>query len=63
MNWTTLISADELAEAIDRCTVIDTRHDLLDPAVGPAAYGAGLVTQTPDTAWRHAAFPYITAWV
>jgi thiosulfate/3-mercaptopyruvate sulfurtransferase len=50
MNWTTLISADELAEAIDRCTVIDTRHDLLDPAVGPAAYGAGHI---PGAAFLH----------
>lgn len=43
MPWTTLISAEELAGAIDHCTVIDTRHDLLDPQVGPAAYAAGHV--------------------
>jgi len=34
MPWTTLISADELAEAIDRCLVIDCRHDLTDPGAG-----------------------------
>lgn len=41
MAWTTLISAEELAGAIDRCTVIDTRHDLMNPAAGPDAYAAG----------------------
>ena len=50
MTWTTLISADELAETIDRCTVIDTRHDLLDPAVGPAAYAAGHI---PGASFLH----------
>jgi thiosulfate/3-mercaptopyruvate sulfurtransferase len=34
MPWTTLISADELAEAIDRCLVIDCRHDLTDHEAG-----------------------------
>jgi thiosulfate/3-mercaptopyruvate sulfurtransferase len=43
MAWTTLISAEEFAGAIDRCTVIDTRHDLLNPEAGPAAYAAGHV--------------------
>ena len=41
MRWTTLISVEELAETIDHCTVIDTRHDLSDPVAGPAAYAAG----------------------
>ena len=50
MPWTTLISADELAGAIDHCTVIDTRHDLLDPAVGPAAYEAGHI---PGASFLH----------
>jgi thiosulfate/3-mercaptopyruvate sulfurtransferase len=30
MPWTTLIAADELAEHIDRCLVVDARHDLTD---------------------------------
>jgi thiosulfate/3-mercaptopyruvate sulfurtransferase len=34
MPWTTLITADELAEAIDRCLVIDCRHDLTDREAG-----------------------------
>jgi len=34
MPWTTLITADELAEHIDRCLVVDCRHDLGDPAAG-----------------------------
>ena len=34
MPWTTLIAADELAEHIDRCLVVDTRHELTDPAAG-----------------------------
>lgn len=50
MNWTTLISADELAGVIDHCAVIDTRHDLLDPAVGPAAYAAGHI---PGASFLH----------
>lgn len=41
MTWTTLISADELAGAIDHCTVIDVRHELTDPRAGPDAYAAG----------------------
>ncbi len=41
MSFTTLISADELAEAIDRCVVVDCRHDLFDPTVGPALYARG----------------------
>ena len=40
-NWTTLVSAEELAAAIDHCVVIDCRHDLIDPTIGPAAYAAG----------------------
>jgi thiosulfate/3-mercaptopyruvate sulfurtransferase len=43
MAWTTLISAEELAGAIDRCVVVDCRHDLLNPAFGPTAYAAGHV--------------------
>ncbi len=41
MTWTTLISADELGVAIDRCVVIDCRHDLLNPRAGIDAYTAG----------------------
>lgn len=40
MIWTTLVSADELAGAIDRCVVVDTRHELSNPATGPTAYAA-----------------------
>jgi thiosulfate/3-mercaptopyruvate sulfurtransferase len=39
MSWTTLISADELAGAIDRCVVVDCRHDLFKPDAGRAGYG------------------------
>jgi thiosulfate/3-mercaptopyruvate sulfurtransferase len=38
MAWTTLVSADELAQAIDGCIVVDCRHDLVDPAAGRRAY-------------------------
>ncbi|HZH08053.1 MAG TPA: sulfurtransferase [Lautropia sp.] len=41
MNWKTLISAEELAGAIDACIVVDCRHDLLDPAAGRRSYEAG----------------------
>jgi len=41
MSWTTLIGADELAGAIDRCTVVDCRHELLDATAGPRAYAQG----------------------
>jgi thiosulfate/3-mercaptopyruvate sulfurtransferase len=41
MPWTTLISADELAEAIDRCLVIDCHHDLTDPQAGERAHAQG----------------------
>ena len=41
MTWTTLISAEELGVAIDRCVVIDCRHDLLKPQAGIEAYTAG----------------------
>jgi thiosulfate/3-mercaptopyruvate sulfurtransferase len=41
MTWTTLISADELAGAIDRCVVVDCRHDLLDLDAGRRSYDAG----------------------
>ncbi|MEK9720234.1 MAG: rhodanese-like domain-containing protein, partial [Quisquiliibacterium sp.] len=40
MNWTKLISPEELATVIDRCILIDCRHNLLDPGEGPAAYAA-----------------------
>ncbi|MFZ9678072.1 MAG: sulfurtransferase [Quisquiliibacterium sp.] len=40
MNWTKLISPEELATIIDRCVVIDCRHNLLDPDDGPSAYAA-----------------------
>jgi thiosulfate/3-mercaptopyruvate sulfurtransferase len=39
--WTTLISAQELASAIDHCVVVDCRHELLNPATGPQAYAQG----------------------
>lgn len=38
MNWTTLISVDELAQAIDHCLVVDCRYDLGNPKAGAAAY-------------------------
>lgn len=38
MRWTTLISADELAAAIDTCLVVDCRHDLADPQAGRRGY-------------------------
>lgn len=41
MTWTTLISAEELAGAIDRCVVVDCRHDLLDPDAGLRSYEEG----------------------
>jgi thiosulfate/3-mercaptopyruvate sulfurtransferase len=56
MTWTTLISADELAIAIDRCVVIDCRHDLMQPQAGRALYaqshipGARFLHQDDDLA-------------
>ena len=41
MSYTTLIEAEELASIIDRCVIVDCRHDLTDPDAGPAAYAAG----------------------
>jgi thiosulfate/3-mercaptopyruvate sulfurtransferase len=41
MPSTTLIAADELAHAIDRCLVVDCRHDLSDLDAGRRAYDAG----------------------
>jgi thiosulfate/3-mercaptopyruvate sulfurtransferase len=41
MNWKTLISAEELAGAIDQCVVVDCRHDLMDPAAGRRSYDEG----------------------
>lgn len=38
MNWTTLISVEELAHAIDRCLVVDCRHQLADPQAGRHAF-------------------------
>jgi thiosulfate/3-mercaptopyruvate sulfurtransferase len=38
MPWTALIAADELAEAIDRCLVIDCSHDLTDADAGRRGY-------------------------
>ena len=40
-GWTTLVSADELAGAIDDCVVVDCRHDLLDHGAGRRAYDEG----------------------
>lgn len=37
---TTLITADELAGIIDRCVLLDCRHDLFDPAKGQQEYQA-----------------------
>lgn len=34
MSYTTLISAEELAAIIDRCVVVDCRHDLMNPQAG-----------------------------
>ena len=56
MTWTTLISAEELGIAIDRCVVIDCRHDLLKPQTGIDAYteghipGARFLSQDTDLA-------------
>ena len=41
MTWTTLVSVDELAGAIDRCVVVDCRHDLMDVAAGRRSYDEG----------------------
>jgi thiosulfate/3-mercaptopyruvate sulfurtransferase len=41
MPWTTLIAADELAAHIDRCLVVDARHDLIDPAAGRRQWTEG----------------------
>lgn len=41
MTWTTLITVDELAEHIDRCLVVDGRHDLADPAAGRRQHDEG----------------------
>lgn len=41
MSWTTLISIEEFAEAIDRCVVIDARHDLMVASAGRSAYEDG----------------------
>lgn len=41
MTFGPLISALELAEQIDRCLVIDVRHDLVDPPAGRRGYDAG----------------------
>lgn len=41
MIHTTLIVAEELARIIDRCVVVDCRHDLMDPAAGRRAYDEG----------------------
>ena len=41
MTWTTLISVEELATAIDDCVVVDCRHDLLDVDAGLRSYEEG----------------------
>ncbi len=38
MRWRTLIRVDELARRLDACVVVDCRHDLTNPAYGPAAW-------------------------
>ena len=40
-TFNTLISADELAEIIDHCIVVDCRHELTDPEAGQNAYKEG----------------------
>ncbi len=39
--WTTVVSAEELAERLDDCIVIDCRHDLFDLAAGRRSYEEG----------------------
>jgi len=41
MPWTTLIGADELAQAIDHCVVVDCRYDLAKPKAGAQGYSDG----------------------
>jgi thiosulfate/3-mercaptopyruvate sulfurtransferase len=41
MTWTTLVSVEELAGGIDRCVVVDCRHDLMDIAAGRRSYDEG----------------------
>lgn len=41
MTWTTLVSVEELAGGIDRCVVVDCRHDLMDVAAGRRSYDEG----------------------
>jgi len=41
MPWTTLIGADELAQAIDHCLVVDCRYDLAKPKAGAQGYSDG----------------------
>ncbi|MGH1357541.1 MAG: sulfurtransferase [Burkholderiaceae bacterium] len=40
-NYRTLISAEQLAEQIDHCLVIDCRHNLAAPQAGREAYAVG----------------------
>lgn len=37
-HFSTLIGVDELARRLDSCVLVDCRHDLVDPAYGPAAW-------------------------
>ena len=41
MSWTTLIGAEELAQAIDHCLVVDCRYDLAKPKAGVQGYSDG----------------------
>ena len=41
MPWTTTLSVEELAHAIDRCVLVDCRHRLDDPQAGRRAWEAG----------------------
>ena len=41
MTFDTIISASDLERHIGRCVVVDCRHDLFDPAAGPAGYRSG----------------------
>lgn len=58
-TFETLITVEELALRIDRCIVVDCRHELSDPAAGRAAYdeahipGAVFLHQDADLAGPH----------
>lgn len=43
MNWATIVTVNELASRLDRCVVVDCRHDLTDPDKGRLEYATGHV--------------------